>query len=310
MNIIIRFIVSFLAFFVASFFPRLLEDAYRGRFFLFLFCILVFLIFIFRSRYRKLVNSKISGILLVFIYVLLFVFSVFFRFVLFEQMVALFGSVTTAWLVHHNVSSGSSGELVHHNVSSGSSGADGGLPALESSSSSESLTTYRTVIAAENEAEIYVRIRELENLLYYNIPPQHNPGEYERLVREHFDQALNVTHFLQIYDNEYFELQVLERKGLLQDRLENRLLTQPNLEKILELSPYNNIRKEAYYFLQDKLEPLNNLEHAFQRHLMDGNLNSFIRELNEHGRNSEIYREFYRHFTDEDFRRSCGLPLP
>lgn len=46
-------------------------------------------------------------------------------------------------------------------------GADSSnLPALESSSSSESLATFRNVIAAENEAEIYERIRVLENQHY------------------------------------------------------------------------------------------------------------------------------------------------
>lgn len=37
---------------------------------------------------------------------------------------------------------------------------------LESPSSSASLSTYRNVIAAENEAEIYNRIRNLENHQY------------------------------------------------------------------------------------------------------------------------------------------------
>lgn len=50
---------------------------------------------------------------------------------------------------------------------------------------------------AENEAEIYARIRNLENQHYYNLPPQNNPGDYERLVRDNFDQALtlNVSHY-------------------------------------------------------------------------------------------------------------------
>lgn len=152
------------------------------------------------------------------------------------------------------------------------------LPALESSSSSESLATFRAQIAAENEAEIYQRIRILESRDYYNIPPQNNPGDYERLVREHFDQAIDVEHFRVILDREYFELQVLERKGILQDRLSNLMLNEQNIDRIIELSPYSNIRirKEAYNFLQAKLASVNSLEHAYQRHLMDGNLNSFL----------------------------------
>ncbi|GJT96686.1 hypothetical protein Tco_1092204 [Tanacetum coccineum] len=115
-------------------------------------------------------------------------------------------------------------------VSSGSSesGNATSLPALESSSSSESLAT-----------------RD-----YYNLPPQNNPGEYEGLVRDHLDQALNVPHYRNILDMEYFELTVLERKGLLQDRLFNLMLGEQNLSRIMELSPYTNIRREAYDFLE------------------------------------------------------------
>nr|YP_010194762.1 hypothetical protein LK293_mgp002 [Arctium tomentosum]YP_010194792.1 hypothetical protein LK293_mgp103 [Arctium tomentosum]YP_010194892.1 hypothetical protein LK294_mgp002 [Arctium lappa]YP_010194922.1 hypothetical protein LK294_mgp104 [Arctium lappa]QZZ81501.1 hypothetical protein [Arctium tomentosum]QZZ81531.1 hypothetical protein [Arctium tomentosum]QZZ81631.1 hypothetical protein [Arctium lappa]QZZ81661.1 hypothetical protein [Arctium lappa] len=99
-------------------------------------------------------------------------------------------------------------------VSSGSSesGNPTSLPALESSSSSESWATFRAEIAAENEAEIYARIRSLQSHYYYNLPPQNNPGEYEGLVRDHLDQALDVPHYRTILDMEYFELTVLERK--------------------------------------------------------------------------------------------------
>lgn len=184
------------------------------------------------------------------------------------------------------------------------------LPALESESSSASLSTYRNVIAAENEAEIYNRIRNLENNQYYNLPPQNNIGDYESLVREHFEQALNVDHYREIWDKEYQELQFLEKKGLLQDRLQILLLNENNIERIMELSPYSNIRKEAYFFLEDKVAPVSNLQYAFSRNLMEGSLNSFLRELNAHDRQSDIYREFYRYFTDEEFRRTNGLPLP
>ena len=43
---------------------------------------------------------------------------------------------------------------------------------------------------------------------------------------------------------------------------------------------------------------------------LDGNLTSFIQQLNQNGRDSEIYQEFRSHFTDEQFRRANGLPLP
>lgn len=199
-----------------------------------------------------------------------------------------------------------------NNVSSGSSGEFSSLPPLESSSSTESLGTYRNIIAADNEAQIYQRIQALEAGLYYNIPPQNEVGEYEGLVRDHFDGALNVDHYLFIYDRENYKLRVLEQKGLLQDRLFELMLSEENLQRIFELCPnrQSDIRKEAYEFLQDKVEPFSDPSFADQRALMSENLNSFIDQLNEHGRNSEIYREFYRHFTDEDVRRSLGLPLP
>ena len=187
-------------------------------------------------------------------------------------------------------------------------GADSSnLPALESSSSSESLATYRNVIAAENEAEIYQRIRVLENQHYYNIPPQNNQGDYERLVREHFDQAINVDHYLEIFDKEYKEVQILEKKALLQERLQNH---EQNIDRIIEMSPYTNVRAEAYHFIQNKVEPVSNLHYAFQRNIMEGSLNSFLQQINQHDRQSDIYREFYRYFTDEEFRRAMGLPLP
>ena len=86
------------------------------------------------------------------------------------------------------------------------------------------MATFRAEIAAENEAEIFARIRSLQTRDYYNLPPQNNPGEYEVLVREELEQALDVPHYRTILDREYFELTVLERKGLLQDRLFHLML--------------------------------------------------------------------------------------
>ncbi|KAG6787164.1 hypothetical protein POTOM_008797 [Populus tomentosa] len=87
------------------------------------------------------------------------------------------------------------------------------LPALESESTSESIHTFRA--GAENEATIYHRIRLLEGQQYFNVPPQLHPGDYERLVREHFDQAVNVDHFFQIWDRDRIE--GLGNKGLLEN---------------------------------------------------------------------------------------------
>ena len=73
------------------------------------------------------------------------------------------------------------------------------------------------------------------------------------------------------------------------------MLGERNLDRILALSPYTNIKKEAYSFLQDRIFPVADLRHPYQRHLMDGSLNFFIQSLNEQGRNSEIYRDFFRY---------------
>ncbi|GKA00762.1 hypothetical protein Tco_0673427 [Tanacetum coccineum] len=167
---------------------------------------------------------------------------------------------------------------------SSESGNATSLLALESSSSSESLAMFR--------AEI------------------NNPEEYEGLVRDHLDQALNVPHYRNIIDMEYFELTILERKGLLQDRLFNLMLGKQNLSRIMELSPYTNIRREAYDFLEGKVEPVGSLQHSFQRDITDGSLNFFIQDIKQSGRNSQIYHEFYSHFTDEGFRLKFSLPIP
>ena len=119
-----------------------------------------------------------------------------------------------------------------------------------------------------------------------------------------------MEHYRRIYDQEYFELKVLERKGLLQDSLHSLMLGEPNLDRILQLSPYTDIRKEAFSFLEDSLSSVSALRHAFQRDLMDGTLNSFVHDISQRERNSDVYREFYRYFTDENFRRFHGLPLP
>lgn len=101
------------------------------------------------------------------------------------------------------------------------------LPALESSSTSSS----DYFLTEKNPYEIYQRILILEAREYYNIPPLNNQGDYERLVREHLSRAraLGDDFYRTIYDREYFELRILERKGLLQDRLTNLMLNEQNL---------------------------------------------------------------------------------
>lgn len=110
---------------------------------------------------------------------------------------------------------------------------------------------------------------------------------------------------------EYFWLRSLEGKAILQDRLFGLMLGQPNLPRILELAAsYSDIRKEAYFFLENKLGSATELDHDEQKRNFEMTLNSHIHEINLLERNSIIYKEFYRHFTNEDFRRFHGLPLP
>lgn len=76
------------------------------------------------------------------------------------------------------------------------------------------------------------------------------------------------------------------------------MLGEQNLSRIMELSPYTNIRREAYDFLEGKVEPVGSLQHSFQRDIMDGSLNFFIQDIKQSGRNSQIYREFYSPIRD------------
>ena len=113
-----------------------------------------------------------------------------FRLFIHEKIFAFLG--VAAALYGYGIWNVSSGEHANSDMSDGTN-----IPPLDSSSSSESRNTFRNVIMAEDEAEIYARIRNLENQHYYNLPPQNNPGDYERLVRDNFDQALtlNVSHY-------------------------------------------------------------------------------------------------------------------
>lgn len=119
-----------------------------------------------------------------------------------------------------------------------------------------------------------------------------------------------MSHYRRIYDQEFLELKLLEKKGLLQTRLHSLMLGEQNLDRILQLSPYTDIRVEAYSFLENKTESLSAFRYDFQRNLMEETLNDYLKALNNHGRNSDVYKEFYQHFTDANFRHSNGLDLP
>ena len=42
------------------------------------------------------------------------------------------------------------------------------------------------------------------------LPPQLNPVEYERLVRDNFESAVNINHYHEALDREFFEVKVME----------------------------------------------------------------------------------------------------
>lgn len=160
-------------------------------------------------------------------------------------------------------------------------------------------------IHALGERDLFARIRGLQTRDYYNLPPQNHPGEYEGLVRDHLEQALNLSHRREIVDTEMFELAVLEKKGLLQNKILLLMRNDRDLPAILRLSPYYRpnsplercIRVEAYHFIEDKAEQVGSLQDPFQRELLAANFNLFLKDINQNGRNSQIYREFYSHFT-------------
>ena len=60
---------------------------------------------------------------------------------------------------------------------------------------------------------------------------------YAELVQQYFNRAVNVEHYRWLFDYFYFDLEVLERKGLLQDQLYGLMLEEPNLDRILRLVP-------------------------------------------------------------------------
>jgi len=186
------------------------------------------------------------------------------------------------------------------------------LETLESSSSSGSLESFWE----RNPFEIYQRISTLEAREYYNLPPQNAPGDYERQVRENLSRArsLGSDFYNLIFDREYSEVRILEQKGLLQDRLTDMMLQENNLSRIMELSPYSDVRKEAYHFIQDRFPPVhvNSLDSPLilPRSLLEERVNSLKEMLNDQQNLSEFYQEFYLSFTDAEFRRANGLPLP
>ena len=205
----------------------------------------------------------------------------------------------------------SSGEVVTHSRPSS--------PWIEDSREMDVLMESWTSSAAEEaapsvqstpaEIDLFQRIRDLEAELAHGIPAQLNQGDYERQVREILANSVNPNHYSSNLSNELFEVDIMQKKVQIQNSIFNAILNEPNIDYIIKISPYPNIREEIYYFLEEKVEPLNSMRHPFQKHLMEGTLNLFIRDLEQNGRGSFLYGEFLSHFKDEKLRLLLGLPV-
>ena len=152
---------------------------------------------------------------------------------------------------------------------------------------------------------MYARIRLLESRLIDRLPPQLNVGEYEALVRDNLNQAINIQHYHSALSNEIFDITVLELKANLQDQLFNLLLSEPDdrLIKIFRESPFPEraIRTEALEFIELKMGTFN-LENARSRVgkiFVKVTLRNWINLLQEHGHRYHLYQEFLSHFRGE-----------
>ena len=145
----------FMSFVALSFRPFLGSEGIARmttpEFLFLLFIVLITLILSYRIILEK--KRKESWILLLLIHFFFFFFAFIFRSFISEMICTLLGVSLVFWF------------------SSDSSGGENSLPPLESSSSSESLNTFRNLYAADYEQTIYNRIRTLENGHYYNISP-------------------------------------------------------------------------------------------------------------------------------------------
>jgi hypothetical protein len=150
---------------------------------------------------------------------------------------------------------------------------------------------------AEGEIELFARIRLLEAELAYRLPPQLNAGEYEQLVKENLrESAFTVSSYLSAVQNELFDVQVMELKAALQERLFSLLLAEPDLKTILQEAPDENIRSQAYEFIEEQVESFNDMRTSFDKTVLQSTLNDFINDLNRNGANALVYKAFLAYF--------------
>ena len=150
----------------------------------------------------------------------------------------------------------------------------------------------------EIEEQLFSRIRHLENELNYGLPPQCVQGEYERLVRDTLEGAINVQHYNTALLRELHELRILELKSQLQDQLHNRFLSEPRLEEILQFSTENNLRKKAFEFIEEQVLTLSEKPRSFERNILEGTLHFHLRDVLQNGTRSPFYKGFLSYLTD------------
>jgi hypothetical protein len=133
----------------------------------------------------------------------------------------------------HSDDSSSSWTGALESLSRSSSSWTGALESLSRSSSSWTAVLQEGEVPAAQvldnfraqnehvEAELFSRIRNLENRLIDRLPPQLNHGEYANLVRDNLNQAINIRHYHSALSLEIFDITVLELKANLQDQLFN-----------------------------------------------------------------------------------------
>lgn len=187
-----------------------------------------------------------------------------------------------------------------NSLSTGSEDSFGINVLLESSNERDNTLSLFRAQKAEVESELFSRIRNLEAQLAHGLPPQLNPGEYESLVRDKLNEAVNIRDYQSALNLEVFDLTIMELKVNLKNPLFTLLLTEPDarLAQILSQSPFDerNIRSEIDDFLEDKVKNLSSTRFHFQKLLLEACLRYFIQNVQQDGHLSTVYREFLEHF--------------
>lgn len=272
---------------------------------LLLFVLLLICILSYKILERK--KRIESWIFLVFSYFLIFLFTLLLRYAIFDLLFAFLG-MTMGTLFTFSVSNASSSESATSSSST-----------TISIESSDSLLSHSHLGAhnpepgnplishfgfqnPNNEIEVYARIRFLESELIDRLPPQLHLGEYENMVRENLNQAVNLRDYNSALSNTYFDVTVLELKCTLVKELVNLLLSEPDehLTQILMESPFNegSIRTKSLDYLEEQIEDmhLDDPRYRFEKVLIETILRNSIHDLQHSGKHSPLYRGFHSYF--------------